>query len=95
MRKKIFLALVAMASLTLTSCQNKIDRALDKYEDLADKCIEANKAIKNGDLEKTAEFSGIADECKELEKELNEDEMTPEQKKRYQEISLKVVKESL
>jgi hypothetical protein len=94
MRKKIFLALVAMASLTLTSCQNKIDRALDKYEDLADKCIEANKAIKNGDLEKTAEFSGIADECKELEKELNEDEMTPEQKKRYQEISLKVVKES-
>jgi hypothetical protein len=95
MRKKIFLALVAMASLTLTSCQNKIDRALDKYEDLADKCIEANKAIKNGDLEKTAEFSGIADECKELEKELNEDEMTPEQKKRYQEISLKVIKESL
>jgi len=94
MRKKIFLALVAMASLTLTSCQNKIDRALDKFEDLADKCIEANKAIKNGDLEKTAEFSGIADECKELEKELNEDEMTPEQKKRYQEISLKVVKES-
>lgn len=94
MRKKFFLALVAMASLTLTSCQNKIDRALDKYEDLADKCIEANKAIKNGDLEKTAEFSGIADECKELEKELNEDEMTPEQKKRYQEISLKVVKES-
>ncbi|MBO5614001.1 MAG: hypothetical protein J5905_05795 [Prevotella sp.] len=94
MRKKIFLALVAMASLTLTSCQNKIDRALDKYEDLADKCIEANKAIKNGDLEKTAEFSGIADECKELEKELNEDEMTPEQKKRYQEISLKVIKES-
>ena len=86
--------LVAMASLTLTSCQNKIDRALDKYEDLADKCIEANKAIKNGDLEKTAEFSGIADECKELEKELNEDEMTPEQKKRYQEISLKVIKES-
>ena len=95
MRKNFFLALVAMASLTLTSCQNKIDRALDKYEDLADKCIEANKAIKNGDLEKTAEFSGIADECKELEKELNEDEMTPEQKKRYQEISLKVVKESL
>ena len=94
MRKKFFLALVAMASLTLTSCQNKIDRALDKYEDLADKCIEANKAIKNGDLEKTTEFSGIADECKELEKELNEDEMTPEQKKRYQEISLKVVKES-
>ncbi len=94
MRKKIFLALVAMASLTLTSCQNKIDRALDKFEDLADKCIEANKAIKNGDLEKTAEFSGIADECKELEKELNEDEMTPEQKKRYQEISLKVIKES-
>jgi hypothetical protein len=94
MRKKFFLALVAMASLTLTSCQNKIDRALDKYEDLADKCIEANKAIKNGDLEKTAEFSGIADECKELEKELNEDEMTPEQKKRYQEISLKVIKES-
>ena len=94
MRKKIFLALVAIASLTLTSCQNKIDRALDKYEDLADKCIEANKAIKNGDLEKTAEFSGIADECKELEKELNEDEMTPEQKKRYQEISLKVIKES-
>jgi hypothetical protein len=94
MRKNFFLALVAMASLTLTSCQNKIDRALDKYEDLADKCIEANKAIKNGDLEKTAEFSGIADECKELEKELNEDEMTPEQKKRYQEISLKVVKES-
>lgn len=95
MRKNFFLALVAMASLTLTSCQNKIDRALDKYEDLADKCIEANKAIKNGDLEKTAEFSGIADECKELEKELNEDEMTPEQKKRYQEISLKVIKESL
>ena len=94
MRKKFYLALVAMASLTLTSCQNKIDRALDKYEDLADKCIEANKAIKNGDLEKTAEFSGIADECKELEKELNEDEMTPEQKKRYQEISLKVIKES-
>ncbi|MBR2185661.1 MAG: hypothetical protein IJ897_09635 [Prevotella sp.] len=94
MRKKFFLAIVAMASLTLTSCQNKIDRALDKYEDLADKCIEANKAIKNGDLEKTAEFSGIADECKELEKELNEDEMTPEQKKRYQEISLKVIKES-
>ncbi|MBQ2534161.1 MAG: hypothetical protein II546_01715 [Prevotella sp.] len=94
MRKNFFLALVAMASLTLTSCQNKIDRALDKYEDLADKCIEANKAIKNGDLEKTAEFSGIADECKELEKELNEDEMTPEQKKRYQEISLKVIKES-
>jgi hypothetical protein len=94
MRKNFFLALVAMVSLTLTSCQNKIDRALDKYEDLADKCIEANKAIKNGDLEKTAEFSGIADECKELEKELNEDEMTPEQKKRYQEISLKVVKES-
>lgn len=94
MRKNFFLAIVAMASLTLTSCQNKIDRALDKYEDLADKCIEANKAIKNGDLEKTAEFSGIADECKELEKELNEDEMTPEQKKRYQEISLKVIKES-
>lgn len=94
MRKNFFLALVAMASLTLTSCQNKIDRALDKYEDLADKCIEANKAIKNGDLEKTAEFSSIADECKELEKELNEDEMTPEQKKRYQEISLKVIKES-
>ncbi len=94
MRKNFFLALVAMASLTLTSCQNKIDRALDKYEDLADKCIEANKAIKNGDLEKTAEFSGIADECKELEKELNEDEMTPEQKKRYQEINLKVMKES-
>ena len=94
MRKNFFLALVAMVSLTLTSCQNKIDRALDKYEDLADKCIEANKAIKNGDLEKTAEFSGIADECKELEKELNEDEMTPEQKKRYQEISLKVIKES-
>ena len=94
MRKNFFFALVAMASLTLTSCQNKIDRALDKYEDLADKCIEANKAIKNGDLEKTAEFSGIADECKELEKELNEDEMTPEQKKRYQEISLKVIKES-
>ena len=94
MRKNFFLALVAMASLTLTSCQNKIDRALDKYEDLADKCIEANKAIKNGDLEKTAEFAGIADECKELEKELNEDEMTPEQKKRYQEISLKVIKES-
>lgn len=94
MRKNFFLALVVMASLTLTSCQNKIDRALDKYEDLADKCIEANKAIKNGDLEKTAEFSGIADECKELEKELNEDEMTPEQKKRYQEISLKVIKES-
>lgn len=88
MRKNTLLTVfgLSLILLFLSSCGDKNDRLLDKYEKLVKKSIEINKAVSNGDLSKAAELDELAKEGQEIEKELDIDKLSAEQKKRFEQI---------
>ena len=80
--KKYFLIAFAMCLMGMvTSCGDKNDRALDKCEKLV------KKASKESDPEKKGE---ILVELQDVVSSINEDELTPEQKRRAEKIAADV-----
>lgn len=97
MKMKIYNVLMAITMmLIVTSCGNKVDSLLDKYEEAVDEYVEEVQNNSEGDelmfgnlgaaAKLLIKIDKIADELKEYE-----DEMTDEQKERMVDISMKMM----
>ncbi len=82
MKKKIlFIVFAFCLAGTLTSCGDKNDRAIDKYEKLI------KKANKTEDFTKKME---ILEDADKVARDINEDELTSEQQQRLLKIATSV-----
>lgn len=97
MKKKIYNVLMAITMmLMMTSCGNKVDSLLDKYEEAVDEYVDevqnnsGDDESMFGNLGAAARLSikidNLADELREYE-----DEMTDEQKERMVDISMRML----
>ena len=87
MKKMLFVLIMVAISVSMVSCGNKTDRALDKLEKGVNKGVTlCEKAMKEKDPKLLKEINELAEELRIIDEELNKAEFTEEQKNRYDEI---------
>lgn len=86
--KYILAAVFAACTLSLVSCSgSKTDQFIDDYQKLCNKTIEA---VESGDVSKAMELQKEADALQEKYSDLKEEDFTPEQRKRVEELTTKM-----
>jgi len=97
--KRFYTVLMAIAVMLLvTSCGNKVDKLLDKYEDAVNKYVEDVRSQEDGDiLGDLASGAKLTIKISDIENELSEceGEMTEEQIARMNEIREKLLGASI
>lgn len=90
MKTKIFFCIFSMfLILTATSCGNKVDKALDRYEEYVDDVI---SDMNSGKILETLSTADIQSKLEtELDYYQNQGEMTVSQERRYQKIHMKLL----
>ncbi len=89
MKKFVFAVATALVmGLTLTSCsKNKVDAALDEYEEIVNKVVDAKKS---GDEAKALECLGDIAKWAEKYKDLEKEGLTKAQEERLKKLSDKM-----
>lgn len=89
MKKFVFAVATALVmGLTITSCSNnKVDAALDEYEEIVNKIVDAKKA---GDEAKALEALGDIAKWAEKYKDLEKEGLTKAQEERLNELGKKL-----
>lgn len=87
--KKCFMYLLLSAAILLSgglaSCTKSNDTLIKEYKEV---CKEVVEAIKKGDREK---LITLTEKGQKIEKELNERELTPEQKEEVEKITIELM----
>lgn len=90
MKAKVFYCFLCMfLVLTATSCGDKVDKALDNYEEYVDEVISDMKSGKILETLSTAQLQSKLE--KELEFYQSQGEMSPAQERRYQKLHIKLL----
>ena len=84
----LFAAIALICGVGLTSCSKSNDKLIEEYSEV---CNDITKAVKDGDLVKVGV---LAEKGQKIEKELNERDLTDEQKEEVAKIALKMASEA-